>query len=308
MQLQIHLRGFDWYCWQTYLTALCENQSPSGRDKMSINKNDRRDLSDVEESLLLPLYFRAIESQRPDALIRDEFAQSLVDMLNLDETYFINAQVGAEVKVSILLRNRQFDRITADFLTKNPKAIVVYLGCGLDTRFNRVDDGRVEWYDLDLPEVIALRAELIGGEAGRYHLLACSALDHAWMDSVSIHKSHPFLFQAEGLFMFFKEAQVRELVLALKDRFPGSELVFDAFSPFYVWANNRRVTRTNIGARAHWSLKRGEDLEIWTDGIHLLETWYPFLCNEPRLAHIKWVRFIPLLSKTTGVFHYRLGE
>ena len=275
---------------------------------MSKNQNDGRVLSDIEESLLLPLFIRAIESQRPDALIIDEHAQTLVQKLNLDETYFNQAQVGEEVQVSILLRNRQFDRITTDFLTKNPKAIVVYLGCGLDTRFNRVDDGRVEWYDLDLPEVIALRAELIGGEAGRYHLLACSALDHAWMDSVSIHKPRPFLFQAEGLFMFFEEAQVRELVLALKDRFPGSELVFDAFSPFYVWANNRRVTRTNIGARAHWSLSRGNELERWGDGIRLTSEWYPFLCNEPRLRHVRWVRFVPLLSKTTGIFHYRLGE
>jgi len=275
---------------------------------MSIKKNAGRDLSDVEGSLLLPLYFRAIESQRPDALIRDEFAQSLVEKLNLDEPYFSNAQVGEEVKVSILLRNRQFDRITVDFLTKNPDAVVVSLGCGLDTRFERVDNGRVIWFDLDLPEVIALRKELIGGEAGRYHLLACSALDHAWTDSVSIHKPRPFLFQAEGLFIFFEETQVRELILALKDRFPGSELVFDAFSPFYVWANNRRVMRTKIGARAHWSLKRGDDLETWADGLHLISEWYPFLCNEPRLAHIKWVRFIPLLSKTMGIFQYKLGE
>jgi len=274
---------------------------------MSKNKNDGRVLSDIEESLLLPLFIRAIESQRPDALIIDEHAQTLVQKLNLDEIYFNQAQVGEEVQVSILLRNRQFDRITTDFLTKNPDAVVVYLGCGLDTRFNRVDDGKVEWFDLDLPEVIALRKELIGGDSDRYHLLACSVLDHAWMDSVSIQKSRPFLFQAEGLFMFFEEAQVRELVLALKDHFPRFELVFDAFSPFFVWANNRRVARTKVGAKTNWALQRGKELETWGDGIHLTSEWYPFLCNEPRLAHVKWVRLIPLLVKTTGIYCYHLG-
>jgi O-methyltransferase involved in polyketide biosynthesis len=105
----------------------------------------------------------------------------------------------------------------------------------------------VEWYDLDLPEVIDLRRQLIGGEADRYHLLACSAPDHTWMDVVSVHSPCSFLFLAEGLFMFFKAEQVRQLILDLKVRFPTSELVFDAFSPFYVWGNNRRVVRTRIG-------------------------------------------------------------
>ena len=266
-----------------------------------------QDLSGVSESLLLPLYIRALETQRPDALLKDERAVELINKLHLDETQFTQAQVGEEVQVSILLRNRQFDRITNDFIIRHPEAVVVYLGCGLDPRFERVDNGQVEWYDLDLPAVISLHRELIGDESGRYHLLACSALDLIWMDAVSIHNPRPFLFLAEGLFMFFEEAQVRRLVAALKDQFSGSELVFDAFSPFYVWGNNRRVARTKIGALAYWALKRPTDLEKWSEGIHLIDAWYPFLAKEPRLAYLRWVRFLPMLSKTTGIFHYQLG-
>ena len=276
---------------------------------MMIDKNQtiRHNLSGVSESLLLPLYIRALETKRPDALLRDEWAAELVQKLKLDDSTFERAQLGQEVQVSILLRNRQFDRLTRDYLTHYPDVVVVYLGCGLDTRFERVDNGQVAWYDLDLPEVIDIRRKLIGGESCRYQLLACSALDHAWMEVVSEHHSRPFLFLAEGLFMFFKAEQVKELVLALKERFPASEMVFDAFSPFYVWGNNRLVARTKIGAPAHWALKHGKDLEDWAEGIRLLDEWYPFLCPEPRLALIRWVRFIPLLSKIMGVFHYRLG-
>ena len=108
--------------------------------------------------------------------------------------------------------------------------------------------------------------------------------------------------------MFFEEAQVKSLVLTLKELFPGAELVFDAFSPFFVWANNRRVTRTKIGARCHWGLKRGKDLERWRDDICLLDEWFAFRCLEPRLAHVRWVRHFPLLAKATGVFHYQLGK
>ncbi len=265
-----------------------------------------QELSGVAESLILPLYIRAIETGHPDAILRDERAVELVQKMGITASNFSQAQVSEEVQVSILLRNRQFDSITNAFLKRNPEAVVVYLGCGLDTRFERTDNGCVEWFDLDLPEVIGLRRKLIGGAVGRHHLLACSALDPSWMDSVIVYLPH-CLFLAEGLFMFFDQAEVRSLVLLLKDRFPASEMVFDAFSPFYVWGNNRRVSRTHIGASAHWALKGGKELEKWGENIHLLEEWYPFLSPEPRLAHLRWVRYIPFLYKTSGIFHYRLG-
>jgi len=108
----------------------------------------------------------------------------------------------------------------------------------------------VEWYDLDLPDVIELRRKLIGGEAARYHLLDCSVLDSAWLGTVSAHRRRPFLFLAEGVLMYFDEGQVKSLVLSLKARFPGAELVFDAFSPLLSWANNLRVSLTQVGAGA----------------------------------------------------------
>lgn len=265
-------------------------------------------LTGVPESLLLPLYIRAIETQRPDALIKDEDALALVRVLKLDEAYFSNAQVSEEVQISILLRNRQFDRVVRDYLARYPNAVIIHIGCGLDTRFGRLDNSQLEWYDLDLPEVIELRQELIGGKGDRYHLVGCSALDASWMDTIHSHLERSYLFIAEGVFMFFEQAQVKWLLLELMRRFPGAELAFDAFSPFYLWANNRRVARSKIGARANWALKHARDPEKWEQDIRLLKEWYPFLEPEPRLAHIRWVRFIPLLSKTTGIFSYQLGK
>jgi O-methyltransferase involved in polyketide biosynthesis len=219
-------------------------------------------LSGVTETLLMPLYIRALESQRSDALLKDEKAVALVRQMDYDSSRIL-AKVDEEVRVAVLLRNRQIDQHAQDFLKRNPDAVVVHIGCGLDARFERVDNGRVEWYDLDLPEVIELRQKLIGGEGGRYHFLAGSVLDSAWLDTVSLHRQRPFLFLAEGVLIYFEEAQVKSLVLTLKEHFPAAELVFDAFSPFFVWANNRRVRRTKVGARCQWALKRGIELESW---------------------------------------------
>ncbi len=95
-------------------------------------------------------------------------------------------------KLVIILRSREFDRHSRDFLASHPHAVVVHIVCDLYSRFERVDDGLVEWYDLDLPQVIALRRKLIGDEGpalsnvegDRYHLLGCSVLDHDWQEWV----------------------------------------------------------------------------------------------------------------------------
>jgi methyltransferase (TIGR00027 family) len=263
-------------------------------------------LSGVPETLLITLYTRAMESQRPDALIRDEQAVALVTQMNYDFSRIKQIKMDEEDKVAIVLRNREFDRYAQAFLARHPEAAVVHMGCGLDSRFERVDNGQVEWYDLDLPDVIELRRKFIGGEGERYHLLAYSAFEPAWLDIVSARRTRPFLFLAEGVLMYFEEAQIRSLVLALQEHFPGAELVFDAFSPFTVRANNLRLALTKYGARYHWALKRGKDLERWDDGIRLLSEWFPFDHPEPRLAHIRWMRHVPLFARMMGIYHYRL--
>jgi len=128
--------------------------------------------------------------------------------------------------------NREIDSIARDFLRRRGPACVVHLGCGLDARFDRVDDRQVEWYDLDVPEVIALRRELLGDDAPRYHLLAGSAFDQAWFSAVDAAAERAFLFIAEGLFQYFHKQQVKSLLVALRTHFPGAELVVDAFCPW----------------------------------------------------------------------------
>jgi O-methyltransferase involved in polyketide biosynthesis len=247
-----------------------------------------------------------MESQRPDALIKDERAEALVRQLDQESLRKTLALTDDFSRVAVILKGREFDRFAQAFLARHPDAVVVHIGCGLDTRFERVDNGQVEWYDLDLPEVVELRRKLVGGEGARHHFLACSVLDSAWLDTVSAHGQRPYLFLAEGVFMYFEEAQVKSLVLRLHEHFPGAELVFDAFSPIMRWGHNVKVTRTGIGAYLHWALKHGRDLEQWSDGIRLLDERFPFQHPEPRLRRALKMRLFPFLATAVGVFHYQL--
>ncbi|MBN1874296.1 MAG: class I SAM-dependent methyltransferase [Anaerolineae bacterium] len=275
-------------------------------------------LSGVPETLLIPLYYRAMETQRPDAMIKDEKAVELIKRLSSDGSIrydfdWLEQTPMAEMnKVLRIMLTREMDRYTRDFLARHPEAVVVHIGCGLDSRFERVDNGQVTWYDLDLPEVIDLRRKLMGDETvfarRRYHLLGCSVLESAWLKEVSAHSMRlyrgcPFLFLVEGVFMYFEEVQVKMLVLTLRDYFPGAELVFDAWRPFEIWMGN-----LVLGGLLRWGLWRGQELERWGDGIRQLDEWGYFDRPEPRLHSFRWMAPIFRLLKPMRVFHFQLGE
>jgi len=273
-----------------------------------MSETTNQGLSGVAETMLLTLYLRAMESQRPDALIKDEKAVELVTQMSYDFGRMRPLHLSEANKLVIILRNREFDRYARDFLARHPDAVVVHIGCGLDSRFERVDNGQVEWYDLDLPDVIELHRKLIGGEGERYHLLGCSVLDNAWLEAVSAHGQRPFLFLAEGVFMYFEGAQVKSLVLTLRDRFPGAELAFDAYSPIHVWRHNLQTSTSKINLRVHWGIWHGQEIEGWGDGIRLLDEWGFLDPPEPRLAHIRWMRPIEALFRTLRIYHFQLGK
>lgn len=265
-----------------------------------------RDLSNVSGTLLIPLYNQAMESQRPDSILRDDNAVALV--ARLDCSSVSQVPMNDLLKTMRIMFTREMDRITRDFLSRYPRSIVVHIGCGLDSRFERVDNGQVEWFDLDLPEVIDLRRRLLGEEGRRKHRLACSVLDATWLDKVQVNPPKPILFVAETVFVYFTEAQVKALVLTLRDRFPGAELVFDGWRSFEIRLANRYLANSPFAGLMQWGVSGPEAIEHWGAGIRLLDSWNFFDQPEPRLASYRWMAPLFRLFKPMRIFHFRLEE
>ena len=257
-------------------------------------------LNAVSQTLLIPLYFRALESQRPDALVRDPKAVELVGQLDYD---FSGIQKMKNEQVNFLLRMREFDRQARAFLVEHPNGVIVDLGCGLDTRFERIDNGQGVWYGLDVPEVIELRKELLP-ETPRSRYIGSSVLDFSWMDALKGQSGRPILFLAEAMLVYLEEADVKRLVQTLAGRFPGAELVCEAYSPVVI----RLHPRPAAVAQPHWGLKDDREVEAWASGIRLLSRWYYFDQPEPRLGTFRLMRYIPFLARMVRIVHYRLGE
>jgi O-methyltransferase involved in polyketide biosynthesis len=265
-------------------------------------------LGGVAETLLIPLYNRAMESQRPDAMIKDEKAVALVAQGNLDFSRVKQIKMNELLQAMRIIFTCEFDRHARAFLARHPQAVVVHIGCGLDTRFERVDNGQVEWYDLDLPDVIELRRKLIGGEGDRYHLLGCSVLEDAWLDALRTQPRRLVLFLAETVLVYFTEAQVKALVLKLRDLFPGAELVFDGWKPFEVRLGNRFLANSPFAGLMQWGFWRGREIEGWGDCICLIDEWGFFDQPEPRLASYRWMAPLFRLFKPMCIYHFQFGK
>jgi len=176
-------------------------------------KKEKIKLEKEKETLLIPLYCKALESKKETPIISDNKAIEIVSKIEYDYTQL---KIPRQTHVTICMRAKQFDNYTREFLQKYPKGIVVQLGCGLDSRFSRINNSTVEWYDLDYPEVIQLRKSFYR-ETDRYHLIPSPVMEFKWIDNL-LNKKGPFIFLAEGLFMYLKEEEVKSLIFTLQKK------------------------------------------------------------------------------------------
>ncbi len=260
-------------------------------------------LAGVAETSLIPLYFRALESRAADPIIVDPLAVALVERLAYD---FSAVDADGPDRVFAMMRARYFDRRVRRFLRDHPDGTVIDLGCGLDTRFARVDNGSMEWYGVDLPPVIECRRTLLP-EGDRHHLLPYSLLDFRWMDALNRDGARGRLFLAEGVFMYLDGRDVKTLIATLAQRFGGAELVFDATSPLFAWLHNRQATLKRLDVRLRWSLRRAREPERWASNVRLLHCWSYFDEPEPRLGRVAWLRYVPGVRSGNVIVRYRIA-
>lgn len=192
----------------------------------------------VSETLLINLYFRSKENQETAPILKDEFSGDVVSKIDYDFAKFDSSTLS---RVGTVIRARFFDDCILKFTREHPTAVIVQVGAGLDTRPLRLAPVCPEatFYDLDLPDVIALRDKLVP-KAPRNYSLLCSMLETAWMDELAAkHAGEKFVFMLEGVSMFFEKPIFREFFLNLAARFSGLVLV-DLLNDFATKMNTRK--------------------------------------------------------------------
>jgi O-methyltransferase involved in polyketide biosynthesis len=235
-------------------------------------------LTPEQETLLITLYAKA---QPDNPLLFDPMAQDILNRVDYD---FARLKVPYKTVVLVCQRAKKLDGVTRAFLSEHPGGVVLQLGCGLDSRFWRVDNGQVNWYDLDMPPVVELRRQFFN-ENERYHLISSSVTDLEWMDAVATD-GRQVLVVAEGLLMYLGEEDVRRLVLQLRETFPGCQLIADVFSRLTARSATGHPSLKQTGATLGWGIDDPRELEAWAPGIRLLEEWY--FSDDPDLAKLSF--------------------
>ena len=160
---------------------------------------------DIQETALIPLAIKASETARPDARIKDVKAKEIIDTLGVDVSKYdpFLSHEGVVAR-TIMYRNR-----LKDLIRKYPDAVYINLGCGFDDKFSQVDNGRLQWFDVDLPDQIAVRRKVYS-DRERCKMLDGSALDGKW--TKQIPKSKMYIIVMEGVLEYFSKEQVKTLV------------------------------------------------------------------------------------------------
>lgn len=247
--------------------------------KYKIEKNT------VQETLMIPLYARKICSELYPSLYRDETALRLTEEIDYDFSDLEKKSGSLMQRFGFLeaaMRQNDLAYEVRDYLRSHPRAAVVNLGCGLDSTGRSCDNGSCKIYNLDFPNVIGVRNELLpAGE--REENIPCNLNDTAWFEKIDA--SEGVVFFAAGVFYYFLKEQVRVLVCAMAESFPGGVIVFDAANRKAVklmlktWLKDAKIK--NVGAYFAVSDAKTE-LSAWDSRLSVSSRGYMLGYNDLR--------------------------
>jgi O-methyltransferase involved in polyketide biosynthesis len=264
-----------------------------------------QNLKGIPETLLIPLWAKVIETKHSNPIIKDYKAIEIMKQIEYNFSKF-NGEWATQI--SIAVRTEILDKATQLFINKNPDAVIINIGCGLDTRFSRVDNDKIHWYDLDLPDVINLRKQFFK-ETDHYHMIGKSIFDYSWINEIS--KSNKVLIIAEGLFMYFTADQVIGLLNKLVSSFHNGEMLIETIPNSLVEQSQKKdiiKKQYQIDVQFNWGIKNGKEFEKINPQIKFIEEWHYFDFHRDRWKSIRWLSLLPTFKNRFGnrIVHIKL--
>lgn len=220
-------------------------------------KIDASHLTGVTETLLPVLYARVHESRQPEGIIRDPVAEDWVQRIDYDFSRFEDSIIN---HFGVAVRTEILDDYVRDIIAAHPDCTVINIAAGLDTRFYRMDNGSIHWYELDLPPVIALRRRLMT-ETDRHRCLPGSALDFTWADQIT--HAGTVLFIVEGLLMYFDESQVKHLLTEIVQHFPGATMLLEVIGVSQANRTHLNDAISRTDAEFRWGIRDVTTMADW---------------------------------------------
>lgn len=239
-------------------------------------------LPSVERTAFIPLLAKAQECRKENPILVDRKASEI--LRDVPEGERIPDPPG-KTRIMMLLRARKFDEFVRKRLLDYPYRITcIHLGCGLDSRYQRVGTLCRHWYDIDLPEMIELRKKYYQ-ESAEYTMIGCSVADYeSWLESIELD-GRPVLLLAEGLMMYLTKDDVQHMLHAVCERAAGPlECMFDIFNTLTARKIQHHPSVKATRAEVQWGCDDPREIEAWEPGLRLKEQW--FFTQSLALPHL----------------------
>lgn len=207
---------------------------------------------DIQETALIPLAIKASETARPNARIEDEKAKQIIETLGVDVSKFDPFMSHEGVVARTIMFRDELKKLLKDY----PDALCINLGCGFDDKFSQVDNGKLIWFDVDLPDQIAVRRKVYE-DRDRCTMMAGSALDGEW--TKGLPKNDMNIIVMEGVLEYFSKDQVKTCLNMLCDSFAHGYLLAELHSPFLEKNSKHHDAVKNTNATFGWGTKSGKE-------------------------------------------------
>jgi len=242
------------------------------------------ELSEVSQTAILVLISRVVESEKRNPVFNDPMAvlclERLMSISSEEENKRIirwkkmYAGINSRDARTRVLMERNFDNIASLFITDNPGCTLINLGCGLDTRFWRIENEKCKYVELDLPEMIELKREVLKDHLD-YELIGCSVLDTSWIDKVSSNGNSSFLLLTEGLLYYLPKQEATRLLKVIARRFDRSQLVLDMAYEKYTKGLWKRLIQLEsrvwgIDVSFVFGINNPRDIESYGNGFKVI--------------------------------------
>ncbi|MFA8344281.1 MAG: class I SAM-dependent methyltransferase [Rhodothermaceae bacterium] len=275
------------------------------------NENAVKELNGIPATLLIPLWARAEHTKSPDNVVADDYAASMIRSINFDFEIFekMNSFVKAMTISGVAARTLIFDNAVRSFMEKYPDGVVLNVGCGLDARFFRLDNGKVNWFDLDVGETIELRKSFFE-QSDRYRMVNASILNKEWIDELNISAGTKVLILSEGTLMYFDEEKVKDFVSLVISKFPDAELHLEVIGE--ALKDKVHYTVKILGYNDltfPWAMDDYSKMENWTENLR-----YSGASELFDVENLSWtwlgnlIKKIPVLRKKMGssIVHFNV--
>lgn len=276
---------------------------------MNADKIINKIADNVADTLYIPLAMKCKETNKKSPFFSDSVSCSILDKIDYDFTKYNKA---IRSSVGVCIRANYLDAITARFIRNNENPVVVNIGCGLDTRFFRMGEqitNKAIVYELDMPEVIELRKQLLP-ESKNNICLPYSMFETRWMDLLK--EKHPdshFIFVAEGVFMYFEKSRIREVFLNLTHCYRNAKIIFDVVSTWMCKNSHRHDTVKLTNARFKLACDDNHEFEKWNEKLKLLSAKYFTDFNDWKRAGLfnnLAMKLIPTIKNSSRILEYEI--